>query len=658
MRRQLPHPDTGQDQQFTGMEDTIVMIHEDDHFVAILALQLPPPAQRALAGELFVAPDQPGRLGRRRVGLCQAAGEVRARCALGFGRHADLTSLGANHLVDHLGDLVIWCGGHHPGLGLIPQAIGRGDGQHHDHKGQVAVDPRLRLLREPAGQPPELLAVAEQAILDPTAVVVAVHDRPGITDRCVGQVDPLASGLRRPVAPQVDDHGVQDGALRPAQGLPGLDRRAKGVPVPQICDHAHPRHPHLGGGLPPVPAAHRFGALINGRPGLFGQGRGAHGHVRLGNHHEGHAQFVQGVQTGTVDVGAVDDQLTNPAVRGQIRLRLLHQRHQVGRFMLLDLHDPDRQRNQRAQVQQRDQPPTKHQLDDLDLHPLPVAVAFGDSQLPAALKSRRRDHARPVDGDHHLGHEHAKGGQGANRAVEQVLQRRRTDAADGVRQRLRVHQRVFAGGRAQLGPARAQPGRHLVGIEPNQGHGRHVAEQQRRQGVTRGDAEQHPRPIQQHECQHRHQQVAHPGDRQRLPVRFDATGIQKGEKAIQQTGFFQPVAHVDALPAVDGLGDGLIIAFRKLPIQQFGQILLDFGGSLAVLAHLCLLEGLMLPYSATSRAFCQLSANAAQPATCRAVSGQQPHSTIPKLQILPFNYYVTRVIRNSSVITAAGGSRP
>ena len=55
------------------------MAYEDDHFVAILALQLPPPAQRALAGELFVTPDQPGRLGRRRVELHHAAREMRAR---------------------------------------------------------------------------------------------------------------------------------------------------------------------------------------------------------------------------------------------------------------------------------------------------------------------------------------------------------------------------------------------------------------------------------------------------------------------------------------------------------------------------------------------------------------------------------------------------
>ena len=79
VRRQLPHRDTGQDQQFTGVEDTILMTHEDDHFVAILALQLPPPAQRALAGELFMAPDRPGRLGGRRGDVRQAAGQMRAR---------------------------------------------------------------------------------------------------------------------------------------------------------------------------------------------------------------------------------------------------------------------------------------------------------------------------------------------------------------------------------------------------------------------------------------------------------------------------------------------------------------------------------------------------------------------------------------------------
>ena len=37
------------------------------------------------------------------------------------------------------------------------------------------------------------------------------------------------------------------------------------------------------------------------------------------------------------------------------------------------------------------------------------------------------------------------------------------DLADRIGQRLRVHQRVFAGRRAQLDPAGAQPGRHLRG---------------------------------------------------------------------------------------------------------------------------------------------------------------------------------------------------
>ena len=121
-----------------------------------------------------------------------------------------------------------------------------------------------------------------------------------------------------------------------------------------------------------------------------------------------------------------------------------------------------------------------------------------------------------------------------------------------------------------------------MGIEPDQGHGRHIAEQQRRQGVTRLDAEQHPCPIQQHERQHGYKQVAHPGDGQRLPVRFDAAFLQKGEKTIQQAGLIQPVDRIDALPTVQGLRDGLIIPFRKLPIEQFAQILRvllqPFGG--------------------------------------------------------------------------------
>ena len=107
----------------------------------------------------------------------------------------------------YLGDLVIRRFHHRASLGLVPQAIGGGDGQHHDHERQVALHAGLGLLREPARQPPELLAVAEQAVLDPTAVVVAVDHRPGVTDGGIGQVNAFTSRFRRPVAPQVDNHG-------------------------------------------------------------------------------------------------------------------------------------------------------------------------------------------------------------------------------------------------------------------------------------------------------------------------------------------------------------------------------------------------------------------------------------------------------------------
>jgi hypothetical protein len=39
------------------------------------------------------------------------------------------------------------------------------------------------------------------------------------------------------------------------------------------------------------------------------------------------------------------------------------------------------------------------------------------------------------------------------------------------------------------------------------------------------------------------------------------------------------------LPALQSLGDGLIIPFRKLPVQQFAQIRVYFFGILAGLAH-------------------------------------------------------------------------
>ena len=73
---------------------------------------------------------------------------------------------------------------------------------------------------------------------------------------------------------------------------------------------------------------------------------------------------------------------------------------------------------------------------------------------------------------------------------------------------------------------------------------------------------------------------------------LDAAFIQKGEEAIQQAGFIQPVDRIDALPTVQGLRDGLIIPFRKLPVQQFAQIRVYFFSGLAGLAHRCLLLAL------------------------------------------------------------------
>ena len=112
--------------------------------------------------------------------------------------HECLVSGRINDLVNDLGDLVIRRGHPRASLGLIPQAIGRGDGQHQHHKRQVAVHARLGLLREPAGQPPELLTVAKQAILNPTAVVVAVDHRPRVADGGIGQVHAFTIRLRRP----------------------------------------------------------------------------------------------------------------------------------------------------------------------------------------------------------------------------------------------------------------------------------------------------------------------------------------------------------------------------------------------------------------------------------------------------------------------------
>ena len=124
VRRQLPHRDTGQDQQFAGVEDAILMSYEHNDLVPVFAPQASPPAQRTLAFQLFMAPNGYGRFGRRRVELLHAAGQVRAPLTFGFGDDTDLTGLDVKYLVDHLVDLVIRRGHHHPRLGLVPQALG------------------------------------------------------------------------------------------------------------------------------------------------------------------------------------------------------------------------------------------------------------------------------------------------------------------------------------------------------------------------------------------------------------------------------------------------------------------------------------------------------------------------------------------------------
>ena len=86
--------------------------------------------------------------------------------------------------------------------------------------------------------------------------------------------------------------------------------------------------------------------------------------------------------------------------------------------------------------------------------------------------------------------------------------------------------------------------------------------------------------------------MAHPGDCPRLPVRLDAAFIHKGQEAIQQPGILQSIDRINALPTVQSLRHGLIIAFCQLPIQQFAQMLVDFRGGLAGLTQRCLLLAL------------------------------------------------------------------
>jgi len=123
-------------------------------------------------------------------------------------------------------------------LGFVPQAVGRSDGQHHGDKSQMAVHARLGFLREPARQPPGLFATTEQAVLDPTAVVVAVDHRARVRDGGVGQADAVVclsteSGAR--LTPQVDDHSLQDRALFPLLSrCPAVGHRPKVAPLAQI----------------------------------------------------------------------------------------------------------------------------------------------------------------------------------------------------------------------------------------------------------------------------------------------------------------------------------------------------------------------------------------------------------------------------------------
>ncbi len=65
---------------------------------------------------------------------------------------------------------------------------------------------------------------------------------------------------------------------------------------------------------------------------------------------------------------------------------------------------------------------------------------------------------------------------------------------------------------------------------------------------------------------------------------------QKRKEAINKP-VFAPIGRIDALPALQGLRHGLIIAFGKPSGQQFAPILRHFLGGLVVLTHRYLLSG-------------------------------------------------------------------
>ena len=75
----------------------------------------------------------------------------------------------------------LWCGRNRwlrVGLGLVPEAISGRRGDHQHNEGQMAVHASGRAFWEPTGERKELLAVAKESVLNPTAVVIQVHDGP------------------------------------------------------------------------------------------------------------------------------------------------------------------------------------------------------------------------------------------------------------------------------------------------------------------------------------------------------------------------------------------------------------------------------------------------------------------------------------------------
>ena len=55
---------------------------------------------------------------------------------------------------------------------------------------------------------PELFAVAEESIFDPTTVVIQIDDGPGVNDGTIGQIDAWLI-LEVLVAPHTDDDRMQ-----------------------------------------------------------------------------------------------------------------------------------------------------------------------------------------------------------------------------------------------------------------------------------------------------------------------------------------------------------------------------------------------------------------------------------------------------------------